>query len=101
MCGKWISRDGLERVAPADRDRGRRPLADAVHGQHRGLLERRGKEGGGGVALVVLGEEQLRLDAFAARPRAASAPSPGRFWKSFSLSQTGIAMRNERKPRGA
>ena len=29
------------------------------------------------------------------------APRSRSFWNSFSFSQTGIAMRNERKPRGA
>ena len=45
----------LEPLCLADRDRCRRPLAHAVHGQYGGLLERRGVEGAGGVRLVVLG----------------------------------------------
>ena len=37
---------------------GGRPLADAVEGQDRGLLERDGKERAGGVAFVMLGEDK-------------------------------------------
>ena len=39
--------------------RGRAPLADAVERQHQRLLERGGVEGGGRVAQVVLGKQQL------------------------------------------
>ena len=52
----------LQAVAAADPDAGGRPLADAVDGQHRGFLERRGEERARGVALMVLGEQELLLD---------------------------------------
>ena len=40
-------------------DRQRRPLADAVGGQDRRAARRRGEERGGGVRLMVLGEQDL------------------------------------------
>ena len=55
-------------MALADADRGRRPLADAVHRHDRRVLERRRVERRGGVALVVLGEDVAVL-----RPRAEAA----------------------------
>ena len=57
----------LELRALADADRRRRPLADAVDGEHRGFGEGRRVEGAGRVRLVVLGEPQplRRLDAAA------------------------------------
>ena len=55
-------------LAPvADRERGGGPLAHAVHGQHRGALERRGIERARRVAQVVLGEDQLRLPVLVAQ----------------------------------
>ena len=48
----------LQPVAIAGRDRGGRPLADAVHRQHGGFGERRRKKGRRGVALVMLAEQQ-------------------------------------------
>jgi hypothetical protein len=48
--------EDLQPLALADADRRRRPLADAVEGEHRRLGEGRGVEGGGGVRLVVGGE---------------------------------------------
>ena len=48
----------VEPVAVAVGGRCRRPLADPVHRQHRRFLKRRGKERGGGMALVMLGEQQ-------------------------------------------
>ena len=47
-------------VAAADAQAGRGPLAHAVEGQDRGLVERRGEERAGGVRLVVLGEDERR-----------------------------------------
>ena len=50
--------EDLDIVAPADADRGRGPLADAVHRQERRFLERRRKERARRVRLVVLGIQQ-------------------------------------------
>ncbi len=50
--------EDFQRVAAPDGQRGGGPFADAVHGQHGGLLEGRGEEGAGGMAQVVLGEAQ-------------------------------------------
>src|SRR5205823_1948379 len=50
-----------EFIAAAIGDRGRRPLADPVHRQDGGLLERRGKKSRGRMALVMLREKQLAL----------------------------------------
>ena len=47
--------------APADAEGGGGPLADAVHGEDRRLLEGGGQEARGGVAHVVLGEEDRPL----------------------------------------
>ncbi len=55
--------DDLERIALADADRRCRPLADAVHGDDRGLLERRRIEGGRGVRFVMLAEQHLAFVA--------------------------------------
>ncbi len=51
----------LDPVAAAARDARRRPLADAVEGEDRRLLEGRGEEGAGRVGLVVLGEDVAAL----------------------------------------
>ena len=51
----------LEAVALAVAQRRGRPLADAIHGQDGGFLERRGKERRGGMALVMLAEQQALL----------------------------------------
>ena len=51
----------LEAIAAADAGRGRRPFADAVEREYRGFLERGGKEGGGRVALVMVGKEQAGI----------------------------------------
>src|SRR5437016_3407563 len=51
----------LDPVAPADAEAGRGPLADAVERQDGGLVIRAGKEGAGGVALVVIEEDERRL----------------------------------------
>ena len=50
----------LQLAAVADRGRGRRPFADAVHGQHRRALERRGVERRGGMAEMMLAEQEPR-----------------------------------------
>jgi hypothetical protein len=52
-----------DREVAAVPDRGRRggPFADAVEGEHRGPLERRGIERGGRVAQMVLAEQEPRL----------------------------------------
>jgi hypothetical protein len=52
----------LDRVVLAQPRRGRRPLADAIHGQDRRASEGRWIEGAGGVRLVMLGEHQLLGD---------------------------------------
>src|SRR5262245_28298816 len=57
----------LQCVASPDRNRRRRPFADAVHGQDDGLLEWRWKKGGGRVALLVLREDQLAVKLVADR----------------------------------
>src|SRR5262249_9654339 len=57
----------LKCVAPADGNRGRGPFADAVHGQDNCLLKWGREEGGGRMALVVLGEEKLTIDLAASR----------------------------------
>ena len=57
----------LKCVAAADGNRCRGPFADAVHGQHDCLLKWGRKEGGGRMALVVLGEEKLAIDLAAWR----------------------------------
>src|SRR6266540_158446 len=51
--------------AASVRDGGRRPLTDAIHREHDRLLEGRREEGARGVALVVLGEEDLSVPALA------------------------------------
>ena len=51
----------LQRIAAAHPDGCRRPFADPVHRQDQGVLERRGEEGRGGMAQMVLGEEELAL----------------------------------------
>ena len=53
--------DHLEPVAPTETHGGGRPLADSVHREHGGALERRGEEGARGMALVMLGKEEPRL----------------------------------------
>ena len=56
--------DGLvepDAVALADAPGRRRPLADAVGREDRGLLVGRGEEGARGVRLVVVGEDELAL----------------------------------------
>ena len=62
-CGKRISRSSaIERAAgPARAAAGgqRRPFADPVGGEDRRFPGRRGEEGGGGVRLVMLGEQDL------------------------------------------
>jgi hypothetical protein len=45
-------------VALAGAEGRRRPFADAVQGEDRRALERRGEEGARGVGLVVLGEDE-------------------------------------------
>ena len=50
--------DQAEAIPLADAEGRRGPLADAVEGQDRGVLEGRGEERAGGVALVVIGEDQ-------------------------------------------
>jgi hypothetical protein len=45
----------------AEAERGRRPFADAVHAEDRGLFERRREERRRGVALVMLAEQQALL----------------------------------------
>ena len=79
-------------------DRRRRPLADAVDGEDRGLVERRRVERAGRVRQVVLGIEdgvarraQLARDARASRRR----------MNSFSLIQTGIAVTKLAQAAGA
>ncbi len=49
---------------------------------------------------MMLGEQQLlrRAEAFVDRAQLFQQQS---FWNSFSLSHTGMAMRNDLKPRGA
>ena len=47
-----------ELVAAADRGRRRAPFADAVHGEHHRILERRGIERARRVAHVMLGEQE-------------------------------------------
>jgi hypothetical protein len=54
-------RKHLEVMPAAERRRSGRPLAHAVHGQHQGLLERRGIESGCGVAQMVFAEQELLL----------------------------------------
>jgi hypothetical protein len=49
-----------QRRTLADRERGRRPLADPVHREHRSVLERRRKERARRVAQMMLGEQQPR-----------------------------------------
>ena len=51
----------VDRRPAAHPEAGGGPLADAVHGEDRGLVERRGVEGAGGVGLVVLGEDESPL----------------------------------------
>jgi hypothetical protein len=55
----------LEPVAPADGRGGRRPLADAVHRQDHGLLERRREERARRMAQVVLAEQKISVPAAA------------------------------------
>jgi hypothetical protein len=57
----------LQAGAAADADARRAPLADPVRGQDGRLLERRGEEGRGGVAQVVLGEQQPAVPAVGPR----------------------------------
>jgi hypothetical protein len=49
----------LQMVAVADTPGGRGPFPDAIEGEDGGTVEGAGKEGAGGVALVVVGEDQL------------------------------------------
>jgi hypothetical protein len=49
----------LEPVSLSEPDRGRRPLADTVHGEHGRRLAGGREERAGGVALMVLGEEDV------------------------------------------
>ena len=91
----------LELVALAEAERRGRPLADAVHAEDRGLLEgrrertprRRGSDG----ARRTAGASASRSPAATSSSRRAA----GVFWNSFSFSHSGMAMRNEVKPRGA
>ena len=81
----------LPRPTPQRR---RAPLADAVEREDRGLVERAREERAGRVALVMIGEDERR--------RLSSTPRPSRMTvgrRSFSFSQTGIAMLKLPKPR--
>src|SRR2546426_4064448 len=49
----------LDVVPAPNAVRGRGPLADTVHGEHGGLLERRGEEGACRMGLVMLGVQEL------------------------------------------
>jgi hypothetical protein len=57
----------VQGVAAADGDRGGGPFSHPIHGQHDGFMEWRGEEGGGRVALVVLGKQELCTDLAARR----------------------------------
>ena len=59
----------VDPVAAADADGGRAPLADAVERQDRGLVERAREERAGRVALVMIGEDERRLEARRRGPR--------------------------------
>ena len=80
-------------VAFADAERRRAPLAHAVNGQDGGPLEGAGKESAGGMAFVVVGEDQPRVPG-ASWNRWRSVR---RMW-SLSLSHSGIASRKLLKP---
>ena len=53
-------------MAFADADAGCRPLANAVHRHHHGVRERRWIERAGGMALMMLREQQARFHVLAA-----------------------------------
>ncbi len=59
----------LELVVAADRNRRRRPLADAIHGENQRLLERRRIECRRAVALMMLGKQQPLLPVVAGLDR--------------------------------
>ena len=86
----------LDAIAAADAEGRGAPFADAIQRQNRRLLERAREEGAGGVAFVMVGENDRRLDAVIAG--SAGSLSRGRV---FSFSQTGIAIAKLLKPCGA
>ena len=90
-----------ECIAAAERQRGGRPFADAVHGEHGGLLEGRGKKADAAWLDDARANSSLspwsKLGVRSPSVRFSSRS----FWNSFSLSHSGIAMRNDAKPRGA
>src|ERR1700675_3720926 len=57
-AASFCSISACEKPGPRKAPDMRRPFADAVHRQHRGALERRGIEGGGRVAEMMLAEQQ-------------------------------------------
>ena len=57
-CGNMHLLAHLDLVALADAVGARHPLAHAVHGQDRGLVEGRAQEGAGGVRQVMLGRTE-------------------------------------------
>ena len=85
----------VDPIAPARSEAGGGPLADAVQGQDRGLLEGAGKEGAGRVRFVVLDEDVPALVSTSQ----GLVDLAGRcsFWRSHR----GMLIRNWRNPRGA
>ena len=88
--------DQPDAIALADAESRRGPLADAVQGQDRRLVERAREKRAGGVALVMIGEDKPR----AVRVAQALLRAFARMC-SFDLSHAGMARRKLRNPLGA
>ena len=91
----------LEAIARAEADGGGGPLADAVHGQHSRLVEGRREEGAGRVALMVLGEQELRVASKPASIARKLRREQTLLEQLFLEPDAASPCANERKPRGA
>ncbi len=88
-------------MALADAQAGGRPFADPIDGEDSGLLERGGEEGAARVALMVLGEQEPTFKTILGLGFLQFLAKQAFLEQIFSFIQTGMAVRKERKTRGA
>ena len=91
----------LQRGAAAHRGGRGGPFAHAIHGEDSGVFEWRRVEGAGGVAEVVLAEEQPFFEIGGGPELAKFLGQQAPSETAFRAPTAGIAMVKERKPRGA